>query len=128
MFVITILFTTLVGLFNTPVTVLVFISDPHVRQHSNQSDNNVHQVVIKPTTNLSETIGDLRVIRVTGVAHSEGHHKDSGKQLVQSLDGIQQTYEQTLHGMRTLGADELKDSSVDQHVGERRQDQRNNEQ
>ena len=59
--------------------------------------------------------------------HSKGHHKESGQQLVQSLDGIQQTYEQTLHGVRTLGADELKDSSVDQHVGERRQDQRNNE-
>ena len=98
------------------LSVLVLLSDPYVRQHSNQSDNNIHQIIIKPTTHL------------TIVAHSEGHHKDSGKQLVQSLDGIQQTYEQTLHGVRTLGADELKDSSVDQHVGERRQDKRNNEQ
>ena len=101
------------------LSVLVLLSDPHVCQHSNQSDNNVHQVVRKPTTNVT---------RVIDIAHSEGYHKDSGKQLVQSLDGIQQTYEQTLHGVRTLGADELKDSSVDQHVGERRQDQRNNEQ
>ena len=101
------------------LSVLVLLSNPDVRQHSNQSNNNVHQVVIKPTTHVTG---------VMDVAHNEGHHKDSGKQLVQSLDGIEQTYEQTLHGVRTLGADELKDSSVDQHVGERRQDQRNNEQ
>ena len=101
------------------LSVLVLFSNPHVRQHSNQSDNNVHQVVNKPTTDVTGVID---------VTHSEGHHKDSGKQLVHSLDGIQHTYEQTLHGVRTLGADELKDSSVDQHVGERCQDQRNNEQ
>ena len=70
------------------LSVLVLLSDPHVRQHSNQSDDNVHQVVNKPTTDVTG---------VAGVAHSKGHHKDSGKQLVQSLDGIQQTYKQALN-------------------------------
>ena len=35
--------------------------------------------------------------------------------LVESLDGIEQANEQPLHRVRTLGADELKHTSVDEH-------------
>ena len=92
------------------LSVSVPLCHPHVHQQGNQSDGDIHQVVVKPTANGWHG--------VLSIVHCKWYNNKSSKNLVETFDGVEQAYEQPLHGVRTLGADELKHSNVNEHVGE----------
>ena len=98
------------------------VSVPHSNtcehQQSNHSNNYVCEVVVKPTADVVNYIKGI-------IYKTKQYDREDGKQLIESSDGIEQTYEQSLHGVRTLGTNELKHSSIDQHVGERRESKLN---
>lgn len=92
---------------------------PHKYQYSNYPQNYVHQVE-KPTADRENDMLHLHGY--------DGHHQESGQRLVEAFDGVEQTNQQTLHGVGALGTDILEGSSVEEHVRESRQGKLNYEQ
>ena len=80
-------------------SVSVPLSNTRVHQQSNHSNNYVCEVVVKPTADVVNSI--------KGNNKCKWKVKKDGKQLIESSDGIEKTDEESLHGVRTLGTDEL---------------------
>ena len=100
--------TDITQLISHPVSVP--LSNPYIHQYSNQANNRVHELKVEFTAE-----------RLKCPPIGIGQQQESSQHLIESSDGIEHTYDQSFHRVRTLRTDELKHTSVDQHARESRQ-------
>ena len=82
--------------------VSVSFCNPHIYQHRDQANHYVHEVEVESTAGIH--VNTPIVV---------GQHQESSKHLIESSDGVECAYEQSLHRVRTLGTDELKHTGAD---------------
>ena len=80
-------------------------SNPHIQWHCHHSNHNVHEVEVETTAWRHRCANKV-----------EGCTKESSDHLIETIDSIVHTNEQSLHGVGALGTDELKYTGVDQQA------------